>query len=255
VKQNLHTGKKIEKKGAYKRKEKRKKGTVVQHTFVPRCDPLLAGMIPVRCFECNKVLGSLYRRYDRLIRTMSVGEALDRLGLTRLCCRKNMQTSVNMIERILDYDCVNTLRLPDDTSHEFIAVYREPYAHRKWQQQQGASAPQPRHLVHMDPSLSAEHTGNQSTVIDHEDEFGDPYGKQQQWLSSTNNAATPGRATAGNPCCEDPAAQQHPYAAAMTPSVDAGGALPSHRCSNVNCPLRRGHDVHPSIKRRRIVAR
>ena len=217
-------------------------------------------MIPVRCFECNKVLGSLYRRYDRLVRTMSVGEALDRLGLTRLCCRKNMQTSVNMTERILDYDCVNALRLPDDTSREFIAVYREPYAHRKWQQQQqqqGASAlqSQPCHPVRMDPSLSADHMGNQSAIIDHEDEFGDPYGKQQQWLSSARNAAMLGRAAASDPCCEDPAAQQRLQAAVMAPSADASGALSPHRCSNVNCPLRRSHDVHSSIKRRRIMAR
>lgn len=47
-------------------------------------------MMPVRCFTCGKVLGSVYEEYKK--RVHQNGEdpkkVLDDLGITRYCCRK-----------------------------------------------------------------------------------------------------------------------------------------------------------------------
>jgi DNA-directed RNA polymerase I, II, and III subunit RPABC5 len=92
-------------------------------------------IIPMRCFTCGYVLGNKWREYERLvsekhhgvrsssgagagdatksrdimtpiyldlnvkIRTIH-GEALDTLGITRICCRKNMLTHVDLIHKI-----------------------------------------------------------------------------------------------------------------------------------------------------------
>ena len=49
-------------------------------------------MIPIRCFTCGKVMGSLYEEYKR--RVYKKGEkpkkVLDDLNITRYCCRKTL---------------------------------------------------------------------------------------------------------------------------------------------------------------------
>jgi DNA-directed RNA polymerase subunit N len=80
-------------------------------------------IIPVRCFTCGKVLADKYEYYenellkkklalnsnaDPLIININIqdikktiaGEILDELGLHRLCCRKTMLTSINIIDEI-----------------------------------------------------------------------------------------------------------------------------------------------------------
>ncbi len=83
-------------------------------------------IIPVRCFTCGKCLANKYQYYekelirnkisenpnvsqkdplvidlnaDEIQKTFS-GKIMDELGLTRMCCRKTMLTSINMIEDI-----------------------------------------------------------------------------------------------------------------------------------------------------------
>ena len=80
-------------------------------------------IIPVRCFTCGKILADKYEYYesellkkklalnsnaDPLIININIhdikktiaGEILDELGLHRLCCRKTMLTSINIIDEI-----------------------------------------------------------------------------------------------------------------------------------------------------------
>ena len=76
-------------------------------------------LIPIRCFTCGKILGDKINTYNNMVRdnpkkkTENVldikssdiqktaeGEALDKLGLKRYCCRRHMLTYVDLIEVI-----------------------------------------------------------------------------------------------------------------------------------------------------------
>ena len=76
-------------------------------------------LIPVRCFGCGKILADKINTYNNMVRDnpkkkldnviniksnniekTAEGEALDKLKLTRLCCRKHMLTCVDLIEVI-----------------------------------------------------------------------------------------------------------------------------------------------------------
>jgi len=80
-------------------------------------------IIPVRCFTCGKVLANKWETYNILVKKYSKeGEdkglvdinyinsnkkeksaeckALDKLNLTRYCCRKHMLTHVDLIYEI-----------------------------------------------------------------------------------------------------------------------------------------------------------
>jgi len=62
-------------------------------------------IIPIRCFSCGKVTGDLWERYLRMIEDegMQEGDAMDRLGLKRYCCRRMVMTHVDLIEKLLKY--------------------------------------------------------------------------------------------------------------------------------------------------------
>ncbi len=75
-------------------------------------------IIPVKCFTCGKVLGDKYRYYLEEVRKIKLaqdmdinkviyltkefkdktpeGEVMDRLKLTKLCCRRHMLTHVDI---------------------------------------------------------------------------------------------------------------------------------------------------------------
>ena len=80
-------------------------------------------LIPVRCYSCGKILANKYEYFhnelnrkklamntteDPLIINVNAadikktiaGELMDELGLTRICCRKVMLTSINIIDEI-----------------------------------------------------------------------------------------------------------------------------------------------------------
>jgi len=75
-------------------------------------------LIPVKCFTCGKVLADLYQGYLRMVREKKIknnmevdkvvyltktntdktieGEALDKLQLNKMCCRRHMLTHVDI---------------------------------------------------------------------------------------------------------------------------------------------------------------
>jgi len=80
-------------------------------------------IIPVRCYTCSKLLADKYEYYEREllrkklamntkedplvininaadIKKTIAGEILDELGLIRICCRKVMLTSINIVDEI-----------------------------------------------------------------------------------------------------------------------------------------------------------
>ena len=62
-------------------------------------------MIPVRCFTCNKVLGNKELTYQSLI---AKGTETKRiwviLGITRVCCKGVMMSSVDLTEETNNYE-------------------------------------------------------------------------------------------------------------------------------------------------------
>ncbi len=61
-------------------------------------------IIPVRCFTCGKVIGNKWETYLKLLEGLSEADALDRLGLTRYCCRTMMLSHTDLIEKLLVYN-------------------------------------------------------------------------------------------------------------------------------------------------------
>jgi DNA-directed RNA polymerase subunit N (RpoN/RPB10) len=67
-------------------------------------------LIPVRCQTCGKVLGDKWRWFQRKS-SEAEGESdadksskraglLDELGLKRMCCRRHMLTTVDVMDKI-----------------------------------------------------------------------------------------------------------------------------------------------------------
>ncbi|MCQ5375533.1 MAG: DNA-directed RNA polymerase subunit N [Methanomassiliicoccales archaeon] len=59
-------------------------------------------IIPVRCFTCGKVIGSLYQTF---VRRVQLGEdpkqVLDDLGVKRYCCRRMIISHAELIDEII----------------------------------------------------------------------------------------------------------------------------------------------------------
>lgn len=85
-------------------------------------------IIPVRCFTCGKVVGNLWEQYLALLKGVPVeeddehkdsehnhgytpAEALNALGLRRYCCRRMLLTHVDLIEKLLQYNCLSNCRV------------------------------------------------------------------------------------------------------------------------------------------------
>lgn len=62
-------------------------------------------IIPIRCFTCGKVTGDKWEKYNKLLEDgKTSGEALTLLGLRRNCCRRIIQTHVELIDDVIKYD-------------------------------------------------------------------------------------------------------------------------------------------------------
>lgn len=62
-------------------------------------------IIPVRCFTCNKEISSRYEEYLEKIRAdMHPAQALDSLGMKRICCRRMYLGHVDIADLILKFE-------------------------------------------------------------------------------------------------------------------------------------------------------
>lgn len=73
-------------------------------------------IIPVRCFTCGKVIGSLYEEFNKRYREYKKAvdggekpketpkEILDDLGVTRYCCRRMLLTHVDLLKEAAPYE-------------------------------------------------------------------------------------------------------------------------------------------------------
>lgn len=59
-------------------------------------------LIPVRCFTCNKIIGNKDIKYNKYLESgMTPKEALDKMGVNRICCRRIFLGHVNIIDKLL----------------------------------------------------------------------------------------------------------------------------------------------------------
>lgn len=71
-------------------------------------------LIPVCCFSCGKVLSNKWKLYHYLIeeKDYTKKEALDALGLDKICCRTIFLTHVDTIDELLKYDKYDSILPP-----------------------------------------------------------------------------------------------------------------------------------------------
>ena len=81
------------------------------------------GMLSVRCFTCNNMIGHKWDKYLQLRETMSGKESLDSLELTRVCCRRMILTHVPIINDSMSYG--NEDKVLDDCNTEMLAHTKE----------------------------------------------------------------------------------------------------------------------------------
>lgn len=76
-------------------------------------------MLPVRCFTCNNMIGHQWEAYLEMRKTLDGKTTLDKLGLTRVCCRRMILTHVPVINDSMSYG--NEDRVLDDCHTVFLA--------------------------------------------------------------------------------------------------------------------------------------
>lgn len=59
-------------------------------------------MIPVRCFTCGKIIAHLWELYNSHLKSgLSKADALDKVRLSRYCCRRMFLSHVNVVDKLL----------------------------------------------------------------------------------------------------------------------------------------------------------
>lgn len=61
-------------------------------------------IFPVRCFTCGKVLGNLWNEYTELSNSHNQEYALNKMKITRICCRRMFLGHVELIDKIIHYN-------------------------------------------------------------------------------------------------------------------------------------------------------
>ena len=58
-------------------------------------------LLPIRCITCGKVLADKWSRYEAMIESgESIENALNKLGLNRICCRLRMRNPFKYAEKV-----------------------------------------------------------------------------------------------------------------------------------------------------------
>ena len=61
-------------------------------------------LIPIRCYTCNKVTGDKWVPYQKMLSEgVPIKDALDKLGLKRICCRRILMTHVDTFDQVMQY--------------------------------------------------------------------------------------------------------------------------------------------------------
>ena len=61
-------------------------------------------IIPVRCFSCGKVIGSLFEEFKRRIDAgEQPKEVLNSLHLDRYCCRRMLLSHIDLMDEVLPF--------------------------------------------------------------------------------------------------------------------------------------------------------
>lgn len=61
-------------------------------------------MLPMRCFSCNTMVGHTWSRFNEDKRAgYTAKDAIDRLGLRLMCCRRMLLTHVTVVDDIMIY--------------------------------------------------------------------------------------------------------------------------------------------------------
>ena len=61
-------------------------------------------ILPIRCYTCNKVIGGKWDPYQNMLNDgIEPKNALDNLGLNRICCRRMILGHVELIDNLLKY--------------------------------------------------------------------------------------------------------------------------------------------------------
>lgn len=87
-------------------------------------------MIPVACFTCRKRFRNIEESYKKLLRDLKSSGienfeavALDKLGLTRWCCRRMIITHIPIHQIKMDYIEFTKNMPSDDSSHRVLKFY------------------------------------------------------------------------------------------------------------------------------------
>lgn len=73
-------------------------------------------MIPIRCFTCGKVIADKWEMYKSLLETGLIKKnALDRVGLSRYCCRRMFLSHVEIIDQLLLYPNASDNDFPENS--------------------------------------------------------------------------------------------------------------------------------------------
>lgn len=61
-------------------------------------------ILPIRCYTCGKVIGGKWDPYQNMLSDgIEPKDALDNLGLKRICCRRMILGHVELIDNLLKY--------------------------------------------------------------------------------------------------------------------------------------------------------
>lgn len=61
-------------------------------------------IIPIRCFSCGKVIGSLYEEFKRRVDAgEKSNEVMDNLKINRYCCRRMLLSHTDLIDEVMPY--------------------------------------------------------------------------------------------------------------------------------------------------------
>jgi DNA-directed RNA polymerase I, II, and III subunit RPABC5 len=65
-------------------------------------------ILPVRCYTCGKVIGGKWTPYQQYLKDgLDMKDALDKIELKKICCRRMIMGHVELIDSLLKYSQSN----------------------------------------------------------------------------------------------------------------------------------------------------